>query len=538
MIDRTAVLNGQQRAQTVGDERAVPGPSPGAAHPADGETTRTPGDLRGKFAVVTGANTGLGYQTARQLTAMGATVVLACRHPGRMRTAADAIRNEQPEAVIGEVTLDLGSLRSVRSAARQIADTYPRLDILVNNAAVMGVPQWTTLDGFETHFGVNHLGHFAFTGLLLDKLLAAPTARIVSVSSIAHHAARLDPLDWPNPTKYKPHRAYAASKLANLIYAYELHRRLANAGSAARSIACHPGWSETQMLRKASRLSGHRLGMTAWLRLLAAIVAQPPEGGARPTLHAASGDVHSGAYVGPTRMWHTRGPAGLDRSSDDSRDVTAAQLLWDLSTELTGVNYGALAVNEVPVVQAAQVVGPDTSAPACGSDRQRIAAQECPASPESTISAIRPASGADLDAVGQLHQACSARSRQRRYLGGASPSIGRLRHLLEPTQGLTLLATAKPVNGVEQVVAMANLITEGDEAEVALLVRDDWQRRGLGAELLRRLIQNARSVGCRTLVFHVHTENTPMLKIIAKLGMNLTAERDGSLITATLLLDG
>lgn len=354
MTDPTAVLNGQQRTRTVSDERAVPGPLPRAARPAADDTKRTPGNLQEKTAVVTGANTGLGYQTARQLAAMGATVVLACRHPGRMREAAEAILNELPGAVIGEVTLDLGSLRSVRSAAGQIADTYPRLDILVNNAAVMGVPQWTTLDGFETHFGVNHLGHFAFTGLLLDRLLAAPAGRIVSVSSIAHHAARLDPLDWPNPIKYKPQRAYAASKLANLIYAYELHRRLTVAGSAARSIACHPGWSATQLLHKASRLSGHRLGMTAWLRLLAAIVAQPPEDGARPTLHAASGDVRSGGFVGPTRMWHTRGPAGLDQSSYDSRDVTAARLLWDLSVELTGVSYAALAVDEAAIVRIDQ----------------------------------------------------------------------------------------------------------------------------------------------------------------------------------------
>ncbi|MBM0206033.1 SDR family oxidoreductase [Micromonospora sp. STR1s_5] len=324
--DPTAVLNGQQRARTVGDERAVPGPSPRAARPATDDAPGTTGHLQGKIAVVTGANAGLGYQTARQLVAMGATVVLACRHPGRMRQAADAIRNELPGAVIGEVALDLGSLESVRSAAGQIADTYPRLDILVNNAAVMGVPQWTTLDGFETHFGVNYLGHFAFTGLLLDKLLTAPAARIVSVSSIAHHAARLDPLDWPNPTRYKPYRAYAASKLAKLIYAYELHRRLASAGSAALSIACHPGWSATQLLHKASRLSAHRLDLTAWLRLLGAIVALPPEDGARPTLHAASGDVHSGAYVGPTCMWHTGGPAGLDQSSADSRDAITAGL--------------------------------------------------------------------------------------------------------------------------------------------------------------------------------------------------------------------
>ena len=218
----------------------------------------------------------------------------------------------------------------------------------------MGVPQWTTLDGFETHFGVNYLGHFAFTGLLLDKLLAAPAARIVSVSSIAHHAARLDPLNWPNPTRYKPHRSYAASKLANLIYAYELHRRLETAGFAARSIACHPGWSATQLLHKASRYSERRLGIAAWLQLLAAIAAQPPENGARPTLHAASGDVHSGAYVGPTRMWRTRGPVGLDQSSDDSRDVTAARLLWDLSVELTGVGYAALAVDEAAIVQIDQ----------------------------------------------------------------------------------------------------------------------------------------------------------------------------------------
>ncbi|MEU3455255.1 oxidoreductase [Micromonospora sp. NPDC006766] len=291
----------------------------------------------GRVAVVTGANSGVGYHTARHLAARGATVVLACRHPGRMAEAAASIRAAHPGAAVRQVTVDLGSLRSIRAAAHQILDDHARIDVLVNNAGVMGVPRWDTLDGVEVHFGVNHLGHFALTGLLLPGLLSAPAARIVTVSSTAHRAARLDPADWPNPRLYRAFRAYAASKLANLLFAYELHRRMTSAGVAARSIASHPGWSDTKLIESAYRRGGPGVTVVG-LRLLAAVVAQSAALGALPTLAAAYADMPGGAYVGPRRWLHTRGPAAIERSSDDSHDEEAARLLWSMSAELSGVD--------------------------------------------------------------------------------------------------------------------------------------------------------------------------------------------------------
>ncbi|SCL13017.1 NAD(P)-dependent dehydrogenase, short-chain alcohol dehydrogenase family [Micromonospora nigra] len=310
------------------------------------------------MAVVTGANGGTGYHVARLLAASGATVIMACRHYGRMAAAASAIEAVRPNVTIRRVRMDLGNLGSVRDAASQILDDHGRLDILVNNAGLMGAPRWDTFDGVEMHFGVNHLGHFAFTGLLLPALLASPDARIVTVSSMAHHVARLDPADWPSPRVYNPYRAYAASKLANLLFSYELHRRLAAVGVPGRSIACHPGWSDTQLLASARRYGG-RSAVILGLRMLASVVAQPAWEGARPMLAAATRDVPSGSYLGPSRWWHTRGPAGADRSSDASHDEEAARRLWDISTELTGVDLSTALMTAVPGTGSAPGAGED-----------------------------------------------------------------------------------------------------------------------------------------------------------------------------------
>ncbi|MFI0796937.1 oxidoreductase [Micromonospora rubida] len=298
--------------------------------------------MQGKVAVITGANSGIGYNAARQLAAAGATVVLACRHPGRMADAARAIRNAHPNADIRQVTLDLGSLQSVKAAAHAITNDHPHIDVLINNAGMLGEPGWRTLDGVESCFGVNHLGHFALTGLLLDGLLVATDARIVTVSSTAHRVANLDPMDWPNPrVTTDTFRTYAASKLANLLFAYHLHSRITAAGVAMRSIACQPGWATTKLLSPKAGSVRHRAGV-AMLRAIGTIIAQPPEAGARPLLLAATADLASGTYIGPTRWWRTRGPVGLETSSSDSRNAAAARLLWDLSVELAGVDFAQL----------------------------------------------------------------------------------------------------------------------------------------------------------------------------------------------------
>ncbi|MFD6563017.1 oxidoreductase [Micromonospora profundi] len=536
MNDPTAELDG--RTRSVGDERAAPGPSPRAARPATADAEGIPGYAHGKTAVVTGANRGVGYHTARHLAASGATVVLTCRHPGRMADAAQSIRAEFPGAVIDEVAMDLGSLRSVRAAARRISEGYAHVDILINNAGLMGVPEWRTLDGVETHFGVNHLGHFALTGLLLDALLEAPDARIVTVTSPAHRAARLDPTDWPHPRVYNPYSAYAASKLANLLFAYQLHDRITATGAAPRSIACHPGWSATQLVPRTSPATNHRASMAA-LRVLTAIIGQSPQHGARPSLLAATADVPSGAYLEPTRLWRTRGPAAIGRSSSDSYDSATGRLLWDLSVELSGVDYASL--RRSAAVDGRTVLHPESRA----LGRQWEASNHWAMGqaplvlPDGTELSVRPAAAEDLAAVVQLHDDCSERSRHQRYLGGSMPSPNRLRRLLEPGRGTTLLAVGGDRAGTDrQVIAMANLVAEGHEAEAALLVRDDWQRRGVGSALLRRLLEQAERNDCSAVLFHAHAQNVPMLRTIARIGRRTSVQRHGSSVTVTLQLKG
>ena len=338
----TPAITPSDRIRLNDDRRAASGLEFRAALRADANTRRSSCEVRGKTVIITGANTGIGFQAARQLAAAGATVVLACRHPGRMADAARALRSEHVDAAIDEVAIDLGSLRSVESAANVILGRYPHIDGLINNAGITGGPGWRTLDGVESCFGVNHLGHFALTGLLLERLLATPEARIVSVSSTAHRFARLDLEDWPHPRIEGIYRPYAASKLANLLFAHHLHRRIAASGFSLRSIACQPGWVETGLLSSRSRNVRHRASGAA-LRAIGAFIAQSPEEGARALVLAATANVQSGTYLGPTRCWRTRGPVGPEKPSDEACDIDAARRLWELSVELSGVNFSALA---------------------------------------------------------------------------------------------------------------------------------------------------------------------------------------------------
>jgi NAD(P)-dependent dehydrogenase (short-subunit alcohol dehydrogenase family) len=301
-------------------------------------------DQRGRVALVTGANTGIGWETARALAVHGATVVLGCRNTDRAANAAARIREVAPEATVEVMQLDLGDLDSVSAAASDLRARHDRLDLLINNAGIMAVPRSATVQGFESQIGVNHFGHFALTGQLLEPLLETAGSRVVTVSSSAHHGGRLvlDDLHWERRT-YEPFGAYAASKLANLMFAIELQRRLAAAGSETISVAAHPGLTRTDLARE--NPGGLTFTVLWWLRpVIDAVASQPAATGALPTLRAAVDPGASGAaYYGPANLNETRGPPVPARISRAARDRATAERLWALSVEETGVDYSALA---------------------------------------------------------------------------------------------------------------------------------------------------------------------------------------------------
>ncbi|GBQ03569.1 KR domain-containing protein [Streptomyces spongiicola] len=297
-------------------------------------------DQNGRTALVTGGSGGIGLETARGLAARGARVVLACRSVERGRAAAARIGGRTEV-----VRLDLASLDSVRQAAAEIQGRYERLDLLVNNAGVMFPPFGRTEDGFEAHFGVNHLGHFALTGLLLGLMRHAPGSRVVTVSSLAHRVGTAGFGDGRarSPDGRRSVRAYGQSKLANLMFARELQRRLAGAGAATVSLAAHPGLSATGLWHG---------DPPALLRPVAGAalrwIAQPPDRAALPSLRAATDRlVPGGAYLGPRAFFESRGAPVPARSSRESLDASAQVRLWELSQELTGVRY-RLAPGGVP----------------------------------------------------------------------------------------------------------------------------------------------------------------------------------------------
>ncbi len=287
-------------------------------------------DQTGRTAVITGANTGLGYETATALAAKGAHVVLAVRNIEKGKAAADLIARANPGASVAIQELDLTSLDSVRAAADQLRADYPAIDLLINNAGVMMTPKSTTADGFELQFGTNHLGHFALTNLLLDRVLAAPGSRVVSVSSQGHRFVNgIDFDDLQADRGYNRVRAYGQSKLANLMFTYELQRRLR--GTDTIAAAAHPGGSNTELARN---LPGWAVGVT---RLLAPLM-QNADMGALPTLRAATDPgVIGGQYFGPDGFGEQRGFPKVVASSAASHDTDAQRRLWTVSEELTSV---------------------------------------------------------------------------------------------------------------------------------------------------------------------------------------------------------
>ncbi|MFF4014178.1 oxidoreductase [Streptomyces sp. NPDC001843] len=296
-------------------------------------------DQTGRTAVVTGANSGIGYVTARELARRGARVVLACRSEARGNAAADRIVAEVPQAHAEFVRLDLGDLASVREFADRLP--YERIDLLVNNAGVMALPYGTTADGFETQFGVNHLGHFALTGLLLPTLLATPGARIVTVSSGMHALANIDPSDLNGERRYRRWIAYARSKTANLLFTHELARRLSVRRAHVVAVAAHPGYAATNLQTAGVRAEGRRAAERL-VELGNRVVAQSAEAGALPTLYAATApDVPPDAFLGPSfAMW--RGAPALSWRAPWTLNDAMGERLWTESERLTGVTYDAL----------------------------------------------------------------------------------------------------------------------------------------------------------------------------------------------------
>jgi NAD(P)-dependent dehydrogenase (short-subunit alcohol dehydrogenase family) len=302
-----------------------------------GWTARRIPDQSGRTAVVTGANSGLGYVTARELARRGARVVLACRSRPRGERARERLLAEIPEADVELRRLDLADLGSVRDFASALP--HEPLHLLVNNAGLMAVPHARTADGFEMQFGVNHLGHFALTGLLMEHLLAAGNARVVNVSSALHVLANIDPVDLNSERHYRRWTAYGRSKTANLLFTHELARRTRDRGMIVA--AAHPGYSATELQAKGPRLAGDRTGERL-TRLANSLLASPAELGAAPTLYAATSDeVHPDAFVGPKALG-LRGAPGPAWRAPWTRNTTAAQRLWAASEELTGTRYGAL----------------------------------------------------------------------------------------------------------------------------------------------------------------------------------------------------
>lgn len=294
----------------------------------------------GKTALITGANSGLGYEAARLLAAKGACVVLGVRDPAKGERAAAAIRLTVPAANLEVLSLDLASLASVCDAASAFVLAHDRLDMLINNAGVMAIPRRATADGFEMQLGVNHLGHFALTGLLLPLLLKTPAARVVTVSSSAHFLGRINFDDLQGERRYQPWLAYGQSKLANLLFAYELQRRLAVAGHGIISVAAHPGYAATNLQSVGPEMTGSKL----WLRIMPAanrILAQSAARGALPEVYAATAaDVRGGDYIGPDGLLGQRGFPRKVKSSARSHDGDAGLRLWMVSEALTGVKIG------------------------------------------------------------------------------------------------------------------------------------------------------------------------------------------------------
>ena len=293
-------------------------------------------DQSGHIVVVTGANSGIGLIAARELARAGALVVVACRDTAKGQAAVEEMRAAAPEAALPVEALDLAELSSVRAFAERVAGEHDGIDLLVNNAGVMAPPYRKTTDGFESQIGTNHLGHFALTGLLMDALLARPEPRVVTISSTAHRTGRIDFDDLNSEHGYKRWRAYGQSKLANLLFCFELDRRARDAKVPLRSIAAHPGYSATNLQFAGPSKPHERLTMAITNR----VIAQSADMGALPTLYAATEpDLPGGSFIGPDGFLQGRGHPTVVKARAQAYDADVARRLWEVSEELTGVHY-------------------------------------------------------------------------------------------------------------------------------------------------------------------------------------------------------
>ncbi len=296
-------------------------------------------DLTGQTILVTGANSGLGLNTTRALAAHGAQVIMACRNAAKAEAAKQTLLQAQPDAKLIIKPLDLGSLASVRALVGELSFEGVKLSGLINNAGVMAVPHGHTQDGFEIQMGTNHLGHFALTGLLLDRLL--PGARIVNVSSMAHRwtpGINFDDLHWDR-RHYRRWQAYGDSKLANLLFTFELHRWLATHRRDALAVAAHPGYADTHLQFVAAEQK--QSSVERWFMSMGnAVFAQPADRGALPSLYAATAaGVVSGDYIGPDGFQQMRGYPTKVGCRTAAKNVALAQRLWKVSEEATGVRF-------------------------------------------------------------------------------------------------------------------------------------------------------------------------------------------------------
>jgi len=295
-------------------------------------------DQHGRVAVITGGSGGLGLETARVLSAHGATVVLAGRDQAKLARAVGELQAARPDASVQTAELDLASLDSVRKTAADLSGRFATLDLLINNAGLMFPPYGLTKDGYELQFGTNHLGHFALTGLLLPQLLAVPGSRIVTVSSNGHRAGRMNFADLNSARRYERHLAYGQSKLANLMFTYELQRRLAAAKASTMALAAHPGTAQTELTRHMSRLSS--AAMSPRFRAVNSWLVQDAAMGALPTLRAATDPAAvGGTYYGPDGFLQLTGYPVVVTSSSRAQNRQVQRRLWVESEQLTGITY-------------------------------------------------------------------------------------------------------------------------------------------------------------------------------------------------------
>ena len=283
----------------------------------------------GRIAIVTGANSGIGFHAAKELAAAQCSVIMACRNMAKAEKARETILAEHPDGDVHIMELNLADLDSVERFQEQYCNQYKGLDLLINNAGVMIPPYTKTAQGFELQFGTNHLGHFALTARLMRTLVSTPGSRVVSVASTAHRMGTINFDDLQSEKRYVAWLAYGQSKLANLLFCFELQRRLEEKGHDVRSVAAHPGYAHTA-------LSDH----TFFIKLVSPIAGQSAARGGWPTLRAATDpDAKGGSYWGPKHLFELRGPPVQVNSTKRSKSLETAQRLWTVSEQLTGLTF-------------------------------------------------------------------------------------------------------------------------------------------------------------------------------------------------------